>query len=114
MPDRERREEREGLVIGPTSGGPDVEVTAAAGITGSTHSDEEIHAEISARLHASSLASHHLDVQVKDRIVTLSGTVSDDAAKHLAEHIGESVAGVRSVRSELSVAPGESGRSRTA
>lgn len=103
MTDEKQDEERPGLVIGPTSGGPDVDYVGPTAVGRSSRSDEEIAHEIRARLSASSLASCQLDVTVENRIVTLSGTVPDEPAKHLAEHIGESIAGVREARSELSV-----------
>jgi osmotically-inducible protein OsmY len=100
--ERSDGEAREGLVIGPTSDGPDVELTGG-GAPGSPHSDAQIRSEILERFAASSLAAHRLDVRVNDRAVTLAGAVPDVAAKHLAEHIAESVAGVHAVASELTI-----------
>ncbi|MBI1735166.1 MAG: BON domain-containing protein [Candidatus Rokubacteria bacterium] len=101
-------EERPGYVIGPASGGADVQLGGAPGETGVTRSDEQIRADIEARIGASSLAAHGIEVRVVNRVVTLAGRVPDEAAKHLAEHIGETVAGVRSVRSELTAERGAS------
>ena len=105
----DRDEERPGYVIGPGHGS-DVQLGGAVGETGVTHSDAEIHAEVSARVAASSLAAHGIEVGVEHRVVRLTGHVPDDAAKHLAEQIGESVAGVKGVRSELVVTGGPGGR----
>lgn len=110
MPTPDDREERPGYVIGPASGGADVQLGGAVGETGVTHSDPQIQAEVEARIAASSLAACRLAVRVTNRVVMLAGRVPDEAAKHLAEQIGESVAGVRSVTSELTVAPGSGGR----
>jgi|RhiMetdeSRZDD1v2_1073273.scaffolds.fasta_scaffold528694_1 osmotically-inducible protein OsmY len=105
-------EKRPGYVIGPTSGAPDVQYVGPTAAGGSARSDGEIADEVRARLSASSLASCRLAVTVENRIVTLSGTVPDEPAKHLAEHIGESVGGVREARSDLRV--GRSGTSAEA
>lgn len=105
MPEHEQDEGRGGYVIGPASHGPDVELTGKRQVP-SPHSDERIASEVQARYAASSLAGRRLDVRVEDRIVTIRGAVPDDAAKHLAEHVAESVAGVRSIRSELTVTRG--------
>src|SRR5688500_18220935 len=98
---RPEDDERPGYVIGPASGGSDVQLGGAAGESGVTHSDAEILSAVEARIAASSLAAHRLEVHVVNRVVRLRGRVPDEAAKHLAEQIGESVAGVRSVQSEL-------------
>ncbi|MBI2206864.1 MAG: BON domain-containing protein [Candidatus Rokubacteria bacterium] len=105
MPEHEQDEGRDGYVIGPASNGPDVELTGARGVP-SPHSDAQIASDVQTRYAASSLASCRLDVRVADRVVTVSGTVPDEAAKHLAEHVAESVAGVRSIRSEVTVRRG--------
>jgi osmotically-inducible protein OsmY len=110
MAEPEREEERPGYVIGPATGGPDVQLGGMVGETGVTHSDADIHGEVSARLGASSLASRRLEVRVANRVVTLAGSVPDAAAKRLAEQIGESVAGVKAVRSELTIERGTGGR----
>lgn len=111
MMERARRDddedERPGMVIGPTSGGPDIDVTGTGpGRPVSPHSDERILAEVRARIAASSLAAYALDVAVDDRVVTLAGTVPDEASAHAAVQIGESVAGVRRVRSAVTVRRG--------
>jgi hypothetical protein len=110
MTEPDRDEDRPGYVIGPASGGADVQLGGAAGETGVTHSDGEIQAAVTARIDASSLAACRLQVRVANRVVTLEGRVPDEAAKHLAEQIGESVAGARAVRSELIVERGPGGR----
>ena len=103
MTDEKQGEQRPGYLIGPTSGAPDVQYVGPTAAGGAARSDAEIADEVRARLSASSLAPCRLGVVVEDRIVTLSGTVPDEPAKHMAEHIGESVAGVRAARSELRV-----------
>lgn len=111
MAERDRDdEERPGYVIGPATGGPDVQLGASMGETGVTHSDAEIQAQVEARVGASSLAARGLQVRVVNRVVTLAGSVPDEAAKHLAEQIGESVAGVKAVQSQLTVAQEPGGR----
>ena len=104
MSDEHVRKEREGLVIGPTSDGPDVEPAGAPTLNASPRSDDQILDDVRARLAASSLAPLGLEVRVHQRVVTLSGTVPDEPARHQAEQIGDSVAGVHEVRSELRVA----------
>jgi hypothetical protein len=103
-------EECPGYVIGPGNGGADVQLGGTVGVTGVTHSDTEILSQVRARIAASSLAAHPLEIGVAGRVVTLAGRVPDEAAKHLAEQIAESVAGVKSVRSEIGVGRGADGR----
>jgi osmotically-inducible protein OsmY len=95
---------RPGLVIGPTSDGPDVDLTGRPAVNASPRSDDQILEDVSARIAASSLAPLGLKISVHQRVVTMSGTVPDEPARHQAEQIADSVAGVHDVRSELRVA----------
>lgn len=45
----------------------------------------------------------HIEVSVKDAVVTLSGTVTQRSAKRLAEDLAENVRGVSDVRNELQI-----------
>jgi BON domain-containing protein len=93
-----------GLVIGPTTGDADVQATLGPASRTGRRPDDVITSEIGRRLAASSLADHGIQVTVKKAMVTLRGCVRDDAERHLAEHLAESVAGVRAVESELRIA----------
>ena len=102
MSDQRRRdEEREGLVIGPTTGSADVTREPRGPSPGARH-DAQIAADVSRRLgeHAS-LDASGVDVRVKDATVTLEGHVNDDAARHVAELIADAVPGVRAVVNHL-------------
>lgn len=95
---------RPGLVIGPTSDGSDVDLTGRPAVNVSPRSDDQIRDDVNARIAASSLAPLGLSIGVRHRVVTMSGTVPDEAARHQAEQIADGVAGVHEVRSELRVA----------
>jgi osmotically-inducible protein OsmY len=90
-----------GLVIGPTTGDADVQLTFGRTSRTGGRPDAVITNEIERRFAASSLADHGIQVAVDHATVTLRGPVRDDAEKHLAEHLAESVGGVRAVESEL-------------
>ncbi len=45
-----------------------------------------------------------LDVEVKDGVVTLKGTVDEDKKKNKAEKIAKSVKGVKSVTNQITIA----------
>jgi hypothetical protein len=92
-----------GYVIGPGEGEPDVVLSPSSREARASRSDEWILAQIRERLGASSLADSHIDVQVTHADVVLRGHVTGPGAKHLVEQIAESVAGIRTVRSELTV-----------
>lgn len=49
------------------------------------------------------LDATHIDVSVKDAVVTLTGTVPQRSAKRLAEDLAEKVRGVSDVRNEIQV-----------
>jgi osmotically-inducible protein OsmY len=103
-PKHQPRDDREpGLVIGPTTGDADVQLTRGPRARTGHRPDEVITTEIERRFAASSLADHRIQVTVQDAAVTLRGPVRDDAEKHLAEHLAESVGGVRAVASELTI-----------
>jgi osmotically-inducible protein OsmY len=104
MTDEREREERPGFVIGPGAGGDaDVGLAGRGEGGGSPRTDEQIAHDIRARLEAGSLARETIAVRVKGRDVTLDGVVPDEAARHAVEQIADSVAGVRRVRSRLTV-----------
>ena len=96
----------EGLVIGPTSGGPDVSLEGGR-TRGASRHDVEIARDVCRRLgeHAS-LDASGVDVQVKDGQVTLQGRVADEPARHVAELIADAVPGVRVVVNRLDTARG--------
>lgn len=65
-------------------------------------SDEAITTEIKAALFSDpTLKSANIDVAVKDGVVTLSGGVSDEAARSAAERIARGVQGVRQVNDQV-------------
>ncbi len=67
-------------------------------------SDRDIYRRVSERLAANgALDARNITVHVKDREVTLVGTVNDRAAKRLAQDIADSVRGVADVRNELQI-----------
>jgi BON domain-containing protein len=102
-PKRAGDEPEPGLVIGPTTGDADVQATLEPPVRTGGHPDETITREIERRVTASSLAGRGIEVTVKHATVTLRGPVRDTAERHLAEHLAESVAGVRAVESELRI-----------
>lgn len=74
------------------------------GPKGYQRSDERIWEEINDRLTENpDIDATHIDVTVKDGVVTLAGFVSSRGARRLAEEIADSVRGVRDVRNELQV-----------
>jgi osmotically-inducible protein OsmY len=105
---KDQRDEREGLVIGPTSRGPDVE-SAPRGYAarGGLRGDREIAGDVGRRLREhGSLDASAIDVEVRDGEVTLAGRVSDEPARHVAELIADAVPGVRAVVNRLDTAAG--------
>jgi osmotically-inducible protein OsmY len=104
MTDEREPDERPGFVIGPGAGGDaDVGLAGRGEGGGSPRTDEQIARDIRARLDASSLPRETIAVRVDGRDVTLDGAVPDEAARHAAEQIADSVAGVRRVRSRLRI-----------
>ena len=104
--ERRRDDEREGLVIGPTTGGADV-TREPRGLGPRARHDAQIAADVCRRLgeHAS-LDASAVDVHVKDGQVTLEGRVHDEPARHVAELIADAVPGVRGVVNRLATARG--------
>ncbi|CAL1518013.1 BON domain-containing protein [Chitinophaga sp. MM2321] len=62
-------------------------------------------ADILATVNASLSTIPGVTADVKDGVVTLSGTVTDDAAKSSAEDAAKAVKGVASVTNDITVAP---------
>lgn len=76
------------------------------GPRGYERSDARIHEDISDRMMLdSNLDAGDIAVSVKDREVTLDGTVADRWAKRLAEDLADSVVGVDHVQNNLRVRP---------
>ncbi|HEV7252287.1 MAG TPA: BON domain-containing protein [Mesorhizobium sp.] len=74
------------------------------GPKGYSRSDDRIREDVNDRLTEDGwLDASNIDVAVKDREVTLSGTVSDRGSKRRAEDIAESVSGVEHVQNNLRV-----------
>ena len=74
-----------------------------------TRSDEAISRDIKAGLFSdTTLKSANIDVAVKDGVVTLSGGVSDEAARSAAERIAQGVKGVRQVNDQIVAASARS------
>jgi osmotically-inducible protein OsmY len=103
----ERREDdaqaEPGLVIGPTSGGPDVEREPRAfSAHGALRDDTAIAGDVSRRLgEHGSLDAKDVSVRVRRGQVTLEGRVADEPARHVAELIADAVPGVREVVNRL-------------
>jgi hyperosmotically inducible periplasmic protein len=104
--ERRRDDERDGLVIGPTTGGADV-TREPRTLSPTARHDAQIAADVRRRLgeHAS-LDASGVDVRVKDGQVTLEGRVHDEPARHVAELIADAVPGVRGVVNRLDTARG--------
>jgi osmotically-inducible protein OsmY len=86
---------------------------AGRGPKGYQRSDERIREDVSDRLmEHPEIDASDVEVKVKNRVVTLTGTVDDRYAKRLAEDIAETVMGVSDVMNQLGV-EGQTGRSRS-
>lgn len=74
--------------------------------------DTELQQDIVAELHwEPSINATHIDVAVKDGVVTLTGFVSSFTEKWTAEHVVKGIAGVKAVADDLEVQlPGASER----
>ena len=97
-----RRPERGRLVIGPTSGDADVQLTANVGRRDLRRSDDELRKKIAVALAPHSYArTGEIHVTVSGREVTLDGIVSDGAARRAAGEIASGVAGVKVVHNRL-------------
>ena len=101
-PEDERSDE-DGLVIGPTTGGPDVDAAPRGWVAhGTLRADGEIAADVRRRLgEHGTLDASAVHVSVQNGHVTLEGTVSDAPARHVAELIADAVPGVRHVANHL-------------
>jgi len=101
-PEDERSDE-DGLVIGPTTGGPDVDAAPRGWVAhGTLRDDGEIAADVRRRLgEHGTLDASAVHVSVQNGHVTLEGTVSDAPARHVAELIADAVPGVRHVANHL-------------
>lgn len=74
----------------------------AKGARNRKRSDPAIHEEVNEALYESyEVDATHIEVEVKDGIVTLSGTVTDRQSKRAAEDCIENIEGVLDVRNEL-------------
>jgi hypothetical protein len=74
------------------------------GPKGYQRSDDQIHEDICARMmHEAHLDARDITVRVAGGQVDLEGTVDSDGARRLAEHIADSVPGVRDIDNELRV-----------
>jgi hypothetical protein len=85
------------------------------GPKGYKRSDERVRDDVSDRLEQSgSIDASEIEVDVKDGIVTLRGSVSERTQKRLAEEAADSTPGVRDVRNEVRVAERDARDSRQA
>ncbi len=74
------------------------------GPKGYTRSDERIREDVCERLSDNDdVDASEIEVQVKDRKVTLSGSVQNRRMKHIAEDLAEAVSGVDDVDNRISV-----------
>lgn len=75
-------------------------------IAGQQVSDDEIYDKVRLKLASDrDVRGGHIDVEVKDGVVTLRGQVHDDRAKKKAEKLAKKEKGVKKVVNELKVAP---------
>ena len=87
---------------------PDADKTATA--PEREHSDPLITARVQARYFASpDVKAHRIDVDTKDGIVTLEGTVDTDVQRQAAGEIAKAIDGVARVENKLLVRPADSG-----
>jgi osmotically-inducible protein OsmY len=117
---RDRSWDRYGAGVAPTggyepSGGTEYYGQASPmsgpftgrGPRGWQRSDDRIKEDICERMsHHGSLDASDLEVRVANCEVTLAGTVPDRDSKRIAEHIAESVSGVRDVHNQIRVSGG--------
>jgi hypothetical protein len=83
----------------------DSESHAGKGPKNYKRSDERIHEDVSeALMHAHHVDASEIEVDVKDGIVVLSGSVQDRKTKRAAEECVESCSGVQDVKNNLSIA----------
>lgn len=81
-------------------------LAVAAGACKSGPDDAALTQSVKAKIQAAAnLAGAKVDVAVKEGVVTLSGTVDNDAAKTAAETIAKGVEGVKSVTNTITVKP---------
>jgi hypothetical protein len=74
------------------------------GPKGYTRSDERIREDLSDRLMQDDyLDTSDVEIQVKDAVVTLTGTVHDRSTKYQLEELAERVGGVKDVENQLRV-----------
>jgi hypothetical protein len=79
---------------------------AGRGPRGYQRADERVREDVCDCLtEASDVDASDIEVSVTDGVVTLSGTISDRAAKRRAEDIADSVRGVKDVQNQLRVQP---------
>ncbi|MGH7962139.1 MAG: BON domain-containing protein [Candidatus Binatia bacterium] len=81
---------------------------AGRGPKGYQRSDERIKEEVCDRLtQHPAIDASELEVEVKNREVTLKGTVDRRAEKHLAENLAESVSGVMEIHNQIRMTQGK-------
>ena len=81
-------------------------LAVAAGACKSGPDDAALTQSVKAKIQAAAnLAGAKVDVAVKEGVVTLSGTVDNDAAKAAAETVAKGVEGVKSVTNQITVKP---------
>ncbi len=81
-------------------------LAVAAGACKSGPDDAALTQSVKAKIQAAAnLAGAKVDVAVKEGVVTLSGTVDNDAAKAAAETVAKGVEGVKSVTNNITVKP---------
>jgi len=81
-------------------------VTLAVGACKSGPDDAALTQSVKAKIQAAAnLAGAKIEVAVKEGVVTLTGTVDNDAAKAAAETVAKGVDGVKSVTNNITVKP---------
>lgn len=74
-------------------------------------SDQQIASDVQSKLHGeSALSAQDIQVGVANGVVTLSGSVTDDASRALAGNDSGAVSGVKTVVNNLTVQPGQMGQ----
>lgn len=86
-------------------------LTGCKSLIPTTRTDQQIATDVQTKLHGEgALSAQEIQVSVANGVVTLSGSVTDDASRALAGNDSGSVSGVKTVVNNLTVQPGQMGQ----